>query len=532
MRDATADLPAYSATVIQDLINSTAGTGNPAHVGPGVYMADGSVNLQSDVTLILDPATIIRRNFATSDATLGQSDPTTKIVNVRVIGGQVDNAGTNPGPPISLYGDNISISTMQVLNFYPGDKISGDGITITGNDNKLSGLRVVTACQTTGAGGIRMAGGNNFLCSNCYVSSGDDALQFVPAAPINGHANENVSITNSQYVNCVGISAAARACAVFLENRSTSTAMTANITNCAFIGIRGRGGSVGAICANQGTPDFPSLGSIANIQFIGVSLALPDTANGPNFQVWRDTKGGAGGPIEQIDFMGCTAFDGPNAGLMVQEASRVRWLGGSIAAGTQAEQAVQFFTSSDCELGNATVICGPNCTSGVYIAGGDGSSAPCLRVRVSGVTVMGVSDSGVGVLLGKAHSCAVAWTTVLPVATGTGTGVQVLDSKACVLEQNNLQSVATPYALGPSGYVDNSLGVATQAAGMIGLLDGTADVTFTVPFPTGLYAVLLTGDTTTESFAFANMSASGFTIVSSNSSSRALVCWTALVTQF
>jgi len=44
--------------------------------------------------------------------------------------------------------------------------------------------------------------------------------------------------------------------------------------------------------------------------------------------------------------------------------------------------------------------------------------------------------------------------------------------------------------------------------------------------------VQLTGDTTAESFAFANLSANGFTIVSSNSSSTALVCWMALVTQF
>ena len=527
MADGTSGLTTYNATVIQDAIDETAGTGLPAYIGPGIYEATATVNLLSDVTLIFDPGAILSKGFS-GGATLGQQDPQTKITNVKLIGGRIDNPQQLPGSQISIFGDHVSISGMEIIDFYS----PGLGVYIVGNDNKLSDLRVVTSCLLTGAGGIRMAGGNNFQCSNCYVSSGDDALQFVPGSPNVGSADEDVSINDSQYVNCVGISAVARACVVFLENRSSTNPMTANITNCAFIGIRGRGGSIGALCANKGQDGQPAAGAISSIQFIGVSLSQNAQSTDPIFAV---EQGGEGdGPIQQIDFIGCTAFDGAGGpGLFVQNAARVRWIGGSLAAGKTSPTAVEFLQSTDCDLRDATVVCSPASTTGIKVGFGNGSTGPSDRIRISGVTVMGIPGNGTGIVLDRTQSCVVAFNTCLRASNAQPTyGISATGAPNCLIDQNNLLSVDYPYVLVGSGYIDSTLGVATSASGTVRLSSGTADVTFPVVFMDGGYSVQLTGNTTSETFAFSNRSALGFTIISSNSSSTAEVCWSALHTQF
>jgi hypothetical protein len=540
MVETTAGLQFCPATVIQEAINASAATGLPVYVAPGIYQATVPVMLRSDLTLIFQPGAILRREFSGPFATLTQTDWTIKLVNVKLSGGLIDNPQYNVGPQISIYGDHVSISGMEVFDFYSGDykekTIGGVGITIVGNDNSLSNLRVVTSCQTVGAGGIRMAGGNNFLCSNCYVTSGDDALQFVPIAPDLGNPNENVSISDSQYVNCIANSAAARACVVFLENRSDTDSMTANVTNCAFIGIRGQGGSVGALCSNKALGSQTSSGYISNIQFIGVSLSLGSAANGPTFQVQRDSP--SGGPIQQIDFIGCTAFDGgAGSGLYVEQASRVRWIGGSIAAGPLSSLVVQIFSSTDCEVRDATVICsGAGSGTGVYVGSANTTLAPTDRIRISGVSIIDIADGWIGLLLRGANSCVVASNTFLRAPSTANAGaIYVDDSYNCVLDQNNTLSVDTPYSLtSGSGYIDSALGIATSATGTVTLssLSGTADVTFAVPFLNDRYSVQLTGNVTGETFAFSNQSTSGFTVSSSNTSSTAEVCWTALIVGF
>jgi hypothetical protein len=538
MAEATAGLQFFPATEIQKAIDASATTGLPVYVAPGIYLATEPVTLRSDLTLIFQPGAILRREFAGPDATLTQTDWTIKLVNIQLSGGLIDNPQYNVGPQISIYGDHVSISGMEVFDFYSGDyetkKIGGVGITIVGNDNKLSNLRVVTSCQTVGAGGIRMAGGNNFLCSNCYVTSGDDALQFVPIAPDRGDPNENVSIADSQYVNCIANSAAARACVVFLENRSDTDPMTANVTNCGFIGIRGQGGSVGALCSSKAKGSKPSTGIVSNIQFIGVSLSLGSAAKGPTFQVQRDST--SGGPIQQIDFIGCTAFDGgEGAGFYVEQASRVRWIGGSIAGGSTSNPVVDIFSSTDCAVKDATVICsGAGSGTGIYVGSANTTLAPTDRIHISGVSVIDIAQDWGGIVLQGANSCVAASNTFLRAPSATNANaIYVSDSDNCILDNNNTLSVDTPYSLtSGSGYIASALGIATSATGTVTLSSGTADVTFAVPFLNDGYSVQLTGNVTGETFAFSKQSTGGFTVSSSNTSSTAEVCWTALIVGF
>jgi hypothetical protein len=538
MVEATAGLQFHSATAIQDAIDASAATGLPVYVAPGIYLATEPVMLRSDLTLIFQPGAILRREFAGPHATLTQADWTIKLVNVKLTGGLIDNPQYNVGPQISIYADHVSISGMEVFDFYSGDyegnTIGGVGITIVGNDNTLFNLRVVTSCQTVGAGGIRMAGGNNFQCSNCYVTSGDDALQFVPIAPCDGNPNENVSINDSQYVNCIANSAAARACVVFLENRSDTEPMSANVTNCAFIGIRGQGGSVGALCSSKALGSKPSTGIVSNIQFIGVSLSLGNAAKGPTFQVQRDSA--SGGPIQQIDFIGCTAFDGSaDAGFYVEQGSRVRWIGGSIAGGPTCNPVVLIFSSTDCEVRDATVICSTTGSGTAIMIGSKNTTLPPTdRIHISGVSVIDIPDEWIGVLLQEANACVVASNTFLSAPSAVNTAaVYVTESYNCILDQNNTLSVDTPYGLtSGSGTIDSALGIATSAAGTVALSSGTADVTFATPFLNDGYSVQLTGNVTGETFAFSNQSTSGFTVSSSNTSSIAQICWTALIVGF
>ena len=141
------DLPVYDAVEIQVAIDVAAVTTGVARIPPGIYVATAPVRLTSNVKLIFDPAAILRRKFATNEATLWQAEPGTKIVNVSVSGGRIDNADANgstyPGPQISLYGDNVAISEMQVLNFHslPGTRgFGGNGINITGNYVRTTGM--------------------------------------------------------------------------------------------------------------------------------------------------------------------------------------------------------------------------------------------------------------------------------------------------------------------------------------------------------------------------------------------------------
>jgi hypothetical protein len=326
-----------------------------------------------------------------------------------------------------------------------------------------------------------MAGGKNFQCSNCYVVSGDDALQFVPITPqlINGSVPpyQNVSIADSQYVNCIGYSAAARVCSVMLDNRSTSENMTANITNCAFIGIRGQGGSAGALCGNRaGTGSLPSTGTIFGIQFIGVSLSLNATATDSNFQVQRDLNGNCG-PIRQIDFIGCTAFDGRVApGLFVQEASGVRWIGGSIVAGATSQTAVVILSSEDCEVRDTTVVCssepstgGPVPSAGIFVGSGYGSTGPSNQIRISGVTVARIPQATPGIALVNTDACVVASSILQQKQPDSQTiRIYVDNSTNCVLDGNDTRLVDKSYdfKVSASGFIDAKLGAATQAAGM------------------------------------------------------------------
>lgn len=448
---------------------------------------------------------------------------TTKLINVSIAGGRIDNPGRYPGSQIALYGDNVVISAMQILDFYD----PGLGIMIVGDDNRLSDLRVVTSCQHVGAGGIRMAGGNNFLCSNCHVSSGDDALQFVPIAPVNSTPMQDVSITNGQYVNCVGISASARSCvAALVDQNVDGLTMTAEITDCAFIGIRGQGGSIGALCFNKS-----SSGSIARIQFIGASISQAEAANDPNFSTQAGNSGAS--PVQQIDLIGCMALNSSQAGLFVQWASRVRWIGGSLYARAGAPAVVDVVQSTDCELRDATILCSSTCTSGVFVGFGHGNTGPSSNIRLSGLDILGIPANGTGIILDRTNACTVPGNRLVAAVADSGaTGISVTESLGCVLEGNDTRLVTTPYVLNGSGTISAAAGVATSAAGVVQLAAGTAAVTFTTPFLNDHYAVQLTGDTTGENFAFTGRTASGFSIESSNGSSAARVCWSALITHF
>lgn len=519
----TAEL--FSAQVIQDAIDNAGPADGRVYVPPGIYLATQPMYLASNIELVLDPGAILRREFASQHAEglLTQADMSTRLINVSIAGGRIDNPGQHPGSQIALFGDNIRISGVQILDFYD----PGLGIMIVGNDNRLSDLRVVTSCRHVGAGGIRMAGGNNFLCSNCTVSSGDDALQFVPIAPADNPAMQDVSITNAQYVNCVGISACARSCvAALVDQNADGLTMTAEITDCAFIGIRGQGGSIGAYCFNKS-----SSGSIARIQFIGASISQAETASDPNFSMQAGNDGAS--PVQQIDLIGCTALNSAQAGLFMQLASRVRWIGGSLYTRDGAPTVVDIVQSSDCELRDATVLCSSSCTSGVFVGFGHGDTGPSSNIRLTGLDILGIPAGGTGITLDRTNACVVSDNRLVAAVPDSGaTGISVTESLGCVLEGNDTRLVTTPYVLTGTGTISAALGVATSAAGVAQLEAGNAAVTFTTPFLNDHYAVQLTGNTTGENFAFTGRTAAGFIIESSNTSSTARVCWSALITHF
>jgi hypothetical protein len=336
-----------------------------------------------------------------------------------------------------------------------------------------------------------------------------------------------VSITNGQYVNCVGISACARSCvAALVDQTETGSTMTAEISDCAFIGIRGEGGSIGALCFNKS-----SSGSIARIQFIGASISQADSANDPNFSMQAGNDGAS--PVTQIDLIGCTALNSSQSALFVEFASRVRWIGGSMYVSGNAQTVVEIVQASDCELRDATVACGDSCSSGVFVGFGHGATGASSNIRVSGLDVLGIPANGTGITLGRTQSCVISGCRLTAGAPSSKTcGISITDSVGCVLDGNDTRLVTTPYMLDGHGSINATTGVATSASGVLQLASGATDVSFPVPFLNDHYAVLLTGNTTAENFSFSERTTTGFTVASSNSDSTARVSWLAVITQF
>lgn len=149
---------------------------------------------------------------------------------------------------------------------------------------------------TSGSGGLRWGGGDDFHAIGLDIWSGDDVIQVVPAGAGGDPLTNYADSTNVVYEKCVGRSYSSRFMVVGLQTDGTVT-MKVSINGVVFKDCHGFGGGTGVNIANHA----PSTGSIQNISFpnssIDQSLA-GDTGQPADFWVLREDNTGI---VDHID---------------------------------------------------------------------------------------------------------------------------------------------------------------------------------------------------------------------------------------
>jgi hypothetical protein len=284
-----ADGVSDATSTIQGLINSVSAAGGGRIVFPaGTYLL-GSVSPQglvaaNGVDLHLMKGAWLQKNYSAAggfaDALV--RNPVSGGVVVSVSGFAITGEGKLGCPSLSLAGDIVSIygddsrfEGITVDTYGGGDSSNAGGQAFIVGGSRIRMLNVVVrnAPVAGGTGGIRMIGGTDFVVVGCHVESGDDALQFVPAAQsVGGVANQikNVTITRSTYIGCTGFSSAGRFMVVELADPAPTVPtgpMTAGIRECSFIGCHGSG-TLRRLVVNNSA----SSGQIRDIAFADCSV--------------------------------------------------------------------------------------------------------------------------------------------------------------------------------------------------------------------------------------------------------------------
>lgn len=235
------------AAAVQNFINFCAAHRVTGLVPDGCYLINSALKLQSNLKLVFSKNAKFLRGFNGTDGAAGsfiqQTDFSTPLSNITLEGFHYavrpDTTIIGTGRVMSLRCNDLILKDMQVDSFntsiclfLAGDRIHIESPII----RKTNGI--------TGEGGIRLVGGSDFICSNAYVESGDDCFQFVPAAnPSDPFFN--LPISNGTYINCKGISYAARLIVAANEENNSS-----RVQNCYFINVTGAGNGTSPQCIN------------------------------------------------------------------------------------------------------------------------------------------------------------------------------------------------------------------------------------------------------------------------------------------
>lgn len=280
---------------IQAAIDWSAQNRLTVSIPDGNYLVNQPLYARAGASVVCTPRARLIRNYSTTGTTglLMNETMTTPISNFRWSGGVLHNPS-----PATLAGNTVCLNANDsVIEDVFCDEWSSAGraFLIFGNRLRLNRIRAVSAYD---GGGIRYAGGDDFRCTDSYVECGDDCFQFVPGAASAGTLFDQ-PIARGQYVGCQGYSHNARLMVAGLVSTTETLHMTGSITDCAWIGVRGRGRQFGAI------DNTDSTGKIARMDFIGCQCDSTGETGSPVGSFWVNRASGAG-PVEDVRLSGCT----------------------------------------------------------------------------------------------------------------------------------------------------------------------------------------------------------------------------------
>lgn len=294
-----------AATTLQNALDSD---GKVALMG-GDWLCSANILFDSDMELYVGPSVNLWRNYsssgATSSAFLRNRNLNTMISNVIMWGpGNIAAKSGKTGNLLSFACDGFRSDGWQTTYWNGGrhTMIAGDDIHFSNHV-----WRADTG-STSGSGGLRFSGGDNFLGENLDVISGDDVYQFVPAGAPADPLFNLMDTTNGLYQNCVGQSYSGRLCVVGLQdsngNGTTTLGMTTSISDNVFLNISGYGGGSAVNVANHS-----STGTIDHLTFTNVTVDQSRTlspTHGQPGEVYVQREGTTCGNVDHIDFGGVT----------------------------------------------------------------------------------------------------------------------------------------------------------------------------------------------------------------------------------
>lgn len=304
-----------------------------------------------------------------------------KVDGIRVTGeGTISYATGATGNVFGLYGDDL------VLRDFTIDGWAGGRAFVIGGDRiRMSGGKAVGSATGIGQGGIRMIGGDDFVCTGWHVESGDDAFQFVPV----GNPSDplyDLSITRSHYIGCTGRSLSARLVAVGLIYLSSPGSMTASISDVSFRDVKGFGGDRGIFIANDA-----SSGSIQRVLLDDVVVDQVDASSSAD-EVRLSTDGNYG-DIDGVTFRNVSILN-PQTTVFQRAGANVkrfRWDGGEIGVPDTLPSYVMALDSiTDVKLRDL-LLHSSGTTGGIIVGAG---SATAYDVEIDGVEVREVPNGG------------------------------------------------------------------------------------------------------------------------------------------
>lgn len=288
--------------IIQASLNA-----GPTYLNDGDYFCQGQIDFTSNMHLRLSAGANLWRNYSSSGATtasfLCNANLATTISNVTIDGaGNIAATTGNGGNMMGFNCDGLTVDGIRAT-YWTGGRYA----MVVGDNHVWQNCTWRSAPgATTGAGGLRFAGGNNFLGQNLNIISGDDVFQCVPAGAATDPLFNATSTSGGIYQNCVGRSYHARVIAVGLQdsngNGTTTLGMNVSITGLEFKNISGYGGGSAVNVANHS-----STGTITNIKFDNVQIDQRLTysaTQGQCGETYVQREGSTCGNVDSIDYAG------------------------------------------------------------------------------------------------------------------------------------------------------------------------------------------------------------------------------------
>lgn len=343
-------------------------------------LEDG-VMLVSNAKWVMQPTTRLLRRFSGGNV-LEQASLLTALTGVYIRGGQIVNDlpdTYSTGASISLY---LSGGVIEDI-FLDGHNNQGVVALVRLDYSRITRLRHIS---TKDGGGISMHGSTESRISDCYIECGDDCFQ-IGATGVEANPLFGLDTRACQYVNCTGHSFNARLMVIGAARAGVEPLNSdANITDCAFIGVRGRGEHAAAVVNTLLT------GKVARVDFIGCHVdCSEDTVGGTAaFTVTDDNVAGSGG-IEDVRVVGGSIISPYHSAVNVYGTAvrRVSFDGAFIGAPRGTRESIRVNGSADAAFIKCSIECPPD-DNGAWVGFGDGANT--ARARFSGCDFFDISD--------------------------------------------------------------------------------------------------------------------------------------------